>query len=352
MDVIQIRYGIDLLNPPAITASLKERLAYRDKKTQAKTCSIRAFIYPEQYPDQAPKELTDREQKIQKILRFIYEQNEKDPPLFERFPNWRQALVIDCTRPTLAMNGNFLPDDNEIILQKSLGPVALMVGTLAHELKHAEHCDQQVYNRKTMDNLAKQQTGFIDEGIAFIFGNYVQMLYYLKDGELSKEQLAAKMRETPDLMTDTVLDPIIDWIKEGPKATFLDKILGRKPNKNYKGLEQKLLPLALDVLFKSFYKTMSYDRLYPIQKSDKGLDSIPKSFGLSKSYAKHLLDGKLQEIERSGAGCSEQCTPQRCPQKEETKVLEPVKVQTKTNNSKISISVEQQAALRAKQDQR
>lgn len=298
MDVIQIRYGVDLSSPPGADASIEEKQAFENKKAQAKTCSLRAFIYPEQYPDQAPKFLNESEKGIQEALRFIYEQNEKEG-LFKKFPNWRQALVIDCTTaPSKYVFGKFNTDLNTIIFRKSLHPSEI-IKTLAHELKHAEHCTKKIYKiqeeKVGADNLGIQQTFFVDEGIAHSFGNYVQMLYYMKDGNLSKKELIAKMRETEDAATEDLLEPLLNWFSTEPKPTFLDRLLKRNPQKSYKDLEQQLIPLALNALYGTPYKS-SYEILYPIQKTDKGLQSIPKDFRLEKSYAKSLLLGKLQEI--------------------------------------------------------
>ena len=242
MDVIQVRYGVDLSSQPDIDAPPEEQQIFERKKAQAKTCSLRAFIYPEEYPNEAPKQFTESERKIQEALRFIYEQNGKDPPLFKKFPNWRQALEIDCTSaPEISyFSGCFDNDKNDITFKKTLKPTAI-IGVLAHELKHAEHCTKQIYNivkqKVKVNNQAIQETRFTDESIAYIFGTYIQMLYYLEDKNLSKENLISKMQETADLMTDVVLGPMINWVSTEPKATLLNKILRRKPQKDYKDLE-------------------------------------------------------------------------------------------------------------------
>lgn len=332
MDVIQVRYGVDSFALPDEDGSFKEREAFKKGMAQAKTCSLRAFIYPEKYPDEGPKHLTETEKKIQEALRFLYEQNEKDPPLFKKFPDWRQALVINCTGSKGSCGAAFDPEENTIEFTKNSSAMP-WVATLAHELKHAEHCTQERYKitkyEPGQDNLGRQQVRFLDESITYPFGNYVQMLYFLQHGATSIGDAAMQLIQKTDFGTDVVLKPLMKWMMEKPKPTFWDKLLRRKPKKDYKDFERKVIPLMLDRLYHSHYKS-EYDRQFPVHESDTGLDKIPEYFGLDRSYAQQLLAGKLQEVPKNNIITSVQYL---LAKEEKAKVLGVILAQENKNGS-------------------
>lgn len=246
--------------------------------------------------------LTSEEVALQEALKFLYDINAKDPPLFEKFPDWHgeeKPLTIDCTtlpkgakdRTVAAFNVN----KNNITFAKSSKEIAL-VGILAHELKHAEQSSKELYEmiyKKGKDNLGIQQIRFLEEAQAYVFGNYVQMLFFQKDGPI--DDLDEKMLQKADLGTEKLLPRLKEWMREEPKIGFWDKVLGRTPQKNYKDLEQELIPTMLDVLYRSPYK-VDYDEIHPVQKKDKGLSHIPEGFSLNKNFKKGILKRKLREV--------------------------------------------------------
>ena len=247
--------------------------------------------------DPLPFDLTQEELNVREALRFLYDENEKKPPLFGSFPDWRknQPLIIDCT--TLPKdeetNAEYTHENNMVIFKKSLSPVSL-IGCLAHELMHAKQWGKHVHNIRMgnipVDNLAIQQVGLIGETLAYIFENYVRMLFFQKNGPLSDKDLAAKMEETSDLGTSVILNKMIEWSKE---QLQIDPINGLR--KNYKELEKALIPAMLDKLYESSYQK-DYERNCPAHSTDKGLTSLPREFDLDEEYAHQLLQGKLQEM--------------------------------------------------------
>lgn len=273
MDVIQIKCNAD----PSKSISLTEFLS-----------------------DHPPFDLTPEELDIREALRFLYNENAKNPPLFEKFPDWRkdQPLTIDCTSIHKISSGNatasFNDNDNEITFKKSPRSMPL-VSTLAHELKHAEQCTREVYDLSPesffssdeKDNLAIQQSRFLREAQSYIFGNYVQMLFLQKDGPI--ENLEEKMTEKSDWGTRKLLSRMAEWIRQNG---------GKRSSESYKNLEQELIPQMLDNLYYSGYKTQ-YDQFYSIRETDKGLSHIPDGFSLDKSFGESLLQGKLQEVPKN-----------------------------------------------------
>ena len=244
--------------------------------------------------------LTSEEVALQEALKFLYDTNAKDPPLFEKFPDWygeEKPLTIDCTtipkgakdRTEAVFDGN----KNNITFAKSSKEIAL-VGTLAHELKHAEQSTKESYEMiYKKDNLGIQQICFLEEAQAYVFGNYVQMLFFQKDGPI--DNLDERMLQKADLGTEKLLPRLKEWMNEEPKIGFWDKVLGRTPQKNYKDLEQELIPTMLDVLYRSPYK-VDYDEIHPVRKKDRGLSHIPEGFSFDKSFKKGILKRKLREV--------------------------------------------------------
>ena len=188
-----------------------------------------------------------------------------------------------------------LKGENNITFAKSSKEIAL-VGTLAHELKHAEQSTKESYEMiYKKDNLGIQQICFLEEAQAYVFGNYVQMLFFQKDGPI--DNLDERMLQKADLGTEKLLPRLKEWMNEEPKIGFWDKVLGRTPQKNYKDLEQELIPTMLDVLYRSPYK-VDYDEIHPVRKKDRGLSHIPEGFSFDKSFKKGILKRKLREVPR------------------------------------------------------
>lgn len=246
--------------------------------------------------------LTSEEVALQEALKFLYDTNAKDPPLFEKFPDWygeEKPLTIDCTTIPKGVKDNttaaFNVNKNNITFAKSSKEIAL-VRILAHELKHAEQSSKESYEmiyKKDKDNLGIQQIRFLKEAQAYVFGNYVQMLFFQKNGSI--DDLEEKMIQKADMGTEKLLPRLKEWMNGEPKIGFWDKVLGRTPQKNYKDLEQELIPTMLDVLYRSSYK-VAYDEIHPVQKKDRGLSHIPEGFFFDESFRKRILKRKLREV--------------------------------------------------------
>ncbi len=221
-----------------------------------------------------PKELTETEQKIQEATRLVYELNGKEPPLYHKFPTFRsekQPLTMDTTtagNTDHSCAAAFEVNDNKVIFQIVDNP-NLLVNTIAHELKHAEQCDEEVYRKSlifkgfSVDNAyAQHQLEFLNEAQAFttgarayyeIYGN--SSIYYNSPtlyGEISKKYTDASGK------------------------------------KDYPKIEKEMIKVLLDILYtRKAYKD-KYDTDYPIGDNDKGIDKIPDAYHLSQDLLEDL----------------------------------------------------------------
>ena len=188
MDKIVVKYGVSVVDGE----DFKER---EKKLRRAKTVSITDFFKV------SPDELTETERKVQNALKLIYELNEKDPPLFQKFPDFRsdeRPLTINLTSAEKDQENvwaAFIPVDNSIIFQRAQDPVSL-ISTLAHELKHAEQCDEEVYKKVFgwQDSYELQQLNFLQEAQAYAFGGRVSYEIYGK-AEDEETELYKKVSE-------------------------------------------------------------------------------------------------------------------------------------------------------------
>ena len=309
MDIIKVSFGVSLTpeeqklvsNPFGIVSD-EDQKRVEELKSKVRVCSILEFIYPERYPNNKPLNLSESEKKVQEALRKIYELNDKDPPLYRKFPTFRldnDPLMIDIT--TLGNTGKgaaaYNQKNNKITFKKA-DKLDFLFLTLVHELKHAEQCNKQLYlwtqkvysaamemafgNNHPMENAyVWHQLQFLSEAQAF-FTNaraYYEVFGCPKDADNSVKIYAKIARKHTDS-------------------------LGHRDDAK---IEKEAIEAFLDILYDSPYKD-TYDMIAPIGEKDKGLDHIPEVFHLPESLMKKLreaprvarsLNGKLFQARRN-----------------------------------------------------
>ena len=301
MDVILVSYGVSLSKEDQELLAKKpykdkDKQRYNELKSKIKTCSIREFIYPEEYPDNPPLNLTETEKKMQRAMRLVYELNEKDPPLYKKFPSFRsdkQPLMIDLT--TAGNNGGdyaaaYGVHDNRVVFEAVDDP-DLLILTLAHELKHAELENEEehqwyeyaIFGMDMENAYGFHQRKFINETMAFLTGAraYYSLFGGTDNPRLKEVQVYEKIAKTYGNNVDSQ-----EFYKEAVKAIFHEILLG-----------------------KSFeYYKDQYDSRAPIGENDKGLDCIPEVFQLPQDLLVEFqkvprearsLDGKLLQAQKN-----------------------------------------------------
>ena len=133
-------------------------------------------------------QLSEMEQKVQKALAFIYKENDRKQPLFEKFCDWipGKPLTIDCL--------DLSEDENEAKFYTAayssvknnitfgMTEAIDMIEILVHELNHAAKNTKEMYdlNEKYLkeDKKAYKQLDLMNEADSFLLGYYVDMQQY------------------------------------------------------------------------------------------------------------------------------------------------------------------------------
>ena len=230
-----------------------------------------------------PEELSPEEQKLQEALKILHHLNDRDPPLYKSFPNWRpnQPITIDATTmPSGYCSAAFLQDDNLIQFNNNV-PTSSLLGMIAHELKHAEQYSEEVYQKarnNNGNNKEAQKIRFTEEAQSYAFEAYVQMLAAKEQGDNNWE-LACN-----DGIMRTAMLPIVKKHKE------------KDPDlKDVVNLQEELMIGVLPCLYYSDYKT-EYDGFQPIKGNEADITSLPESFHLSNEFVQNRLLGALKQM--------------------------------------------------------
>ncbi|MBO5997031.1 MAG: hypothetical protein J6P93_00685, partial [Alphaproteobacteria bacterium] len=304
MDIIKVNFGAfftkeegQIISNPFSDPKVVEKL-----KSKIKTCSIREFIYPERYPDNEPLNLSETEKKVQEALRKIYEMNEKDPPLYKKFPTFRQdtnPLIVDITTLGNTGNGSAAYDqkDNRITFKEVDRPDFLIL-TLVHELKHAEQCDEESYlMTESAYSAAMSMAWGIDDPMENAYAWHQRE--FLSEAQAYETCARAyyEMFGCPDNADDSVKI----------YAEIAEKYADSSGQEVDAKIKEEAICRFLDILYGSPYKD-SYDMIAPIGEKDTGLDHIPEVFHLPETLMKKLkeapklagsLSGKLSQAKRN-----------------------------------------------------
>ncbi|MBR6412349.1 MAG: hypothetical protein IKS41_04225 [Alphaproteobacteria bacterium] len=258
MDNILVNYGVSFTNEERRTLRYGSNPQKREElKSKIKTCTISEFIYPERYPNNPPLNLTETEKKIQEALRKVYEINGKESPLYKEFPTYRSdtnPLSIDITTVGLVDDcaASYSPLDNIIEFVEIDNPISL-VGSIAHELKHAENHTEEIHKLREdlsdNNNYGLHQLRFLDEATAYACGERVAYIA----GDLSDDNAYRWWHDT--------------YAKKGWVW-------------NEEEVRNSMIRGNLAWLYDSSYKD-KYDSGYPIGENDVGLDHIPEVFHIS-----------------------------------------------------------------------
>ena len=241
--------------------------------------------------------LPKKQQKIQRALDFIYKQNEKDPPLFSRFPNWRQdkPLTIDCVSAlttddnTTAASFNIF--HNVIRFQNTKRSIDF-IEVLAHELKHAEQASEESYilhaSYFKQNHYRYHQLSFLEEAQAYLFGNYVSMLQV--------QNPTIKTIGTKMTMNFTYKSKLFNGFchyqsnAESHKMMGIRQYIKTHPDIqkwNYQDFEKTLLPSVYVLIQNSkfFPYKNDYDLIAPIKRCDlQQIESSQLDFKTPKSW--------------------------------------------------------------------
>jgi len=284
MDSILVQYGTSMTNDESWA------ILIGDTKTEELKSKIKTVTIPE-FLAVKPEELSAVEQKIQRAIRLIYDLNGKDPPLYKKFPDFRsdkKPLTIDIT--TAGRTGKdfaaaFESMGNKILFEEIDRPDDV-IRTLAHELKHAEQCDEEILDKGVAGKFspdfayAWHQLGFLKEAQAYAFDGRV---YYEIFGH--GDHLESKLYEE-----------------------ISKKYTDSNGHKDEQKIEEEMVSVLLDRLYNSAYKD-SYDLDQPIGENDKGIDCIPDAFHLPQSLMKKINEapriarspqGKLLQAAKNG----------------------------------------------------
>lgn len=215
-------------------------------------------------PDKLPK----KEKQVQRILSFLYQQNQSDEPVYKKFPERDEPLVIDCTTISFKGTGGVYNNVVNTILMchNNCGDAAL-INVLAHELKHAE---QWIDETKTEYNAyQKHQISFLKEAQASACGQWVKRRFLNADeGDVA---LSDEDRALLDLF--------------GGLKKFQDFTRGSMASKDMAFHLNNFLDN--ERCYQSYKDT--YDERTPILYTDKGLTRIPSVFGIEKEDEVKIL---------------------------------------------------------------
>ena len=227
-------------------------------------------------------QLTEQNQKVQKVLGQLYQLNDREPPLYHSFPK-REAgpLVIDCTPCPQFFTASYNQDGNFIVIEESaleLTELSLL-GVFAHELKHAEQFSEETYkiykNTEKDDGLAYHQLEYLAEAQAYAFDGYVEYLVGLNSSDGNSLLDVGSSFELP-------------MIKE--YLPILERHTKDKSVDNFSDIEYEIMEKILPILYYTQYRR-NYDSTNPISNEDKGLteDDISNSFHFKNPREAFLL---------------------------------------------------------------
>lgn len=268
MDGILVRYGAEGIEEEFDAA----------KHPEVKTVTVPEFLKLN------PEGLTKDERKIQEAIRIVYDLNEKDPPLYKDFhqESAKKTLTINCCgKYALYAAAVYWPSRNEVGF---INKKANLVGTLAHELKHAEqHAQpeiQAIFDGN--DNLAKRVPFYVDEGEAF----YTEAVVCVATGRLEGV---------------SELTPLKHY------QQMVQKYTDDKGHVDMSKVKEKVLERLFGIL--SMEECPAYpiqaEMNYPMLNTDIGLTKIPDYYGLSEEFMEVIR--KMPREARFGCGKIVQC---------------------------------------------
>ena len=206
-------------------------------------------------------DLSAKEQQLQRVLLFLYKQNESSIPLYKKFPKRECPLVIDCTIiPNANLAGLYSGAFNTVIVGDNVSKDEQLVATLAHELKHAEHFLGDKF--LNYNSYQIHQISFLKEAQATACGDWV-LRQYKKEFQ----------------------------IEEAPEIKLLLSLFGPKVKQGT--MASSDMPFHLNKFldnerYACVYKD-EYDVKHPILYTEKGLTRIPSVFGIEKKDEVRVL---------------------------------------------------------------
>ena len=275
MDIILVKFGVSLSPKEHIKARYPVTREEEEKAQELKS-KIKSVTLPEFLAINS-NELTEREHAIQMALQKIYEINGGKYPLYGEFPAFRpntDPLVINTTviENDEVFYAFFDPVYSKITLT-DIKDFNFLVLTLAHELKHAEQTDKEVFQYSDCSSTefknayARHQLEFLKEAQAYTTESRA---YFEIFGVTDNAGILVKIYK--DMLQ-----------KHADTSEYIKKT------------EIEMISFLLNCLYdeKTFHYKNRYDMEMPIGENDTGLDHIPAAFHLPQD-----LLSKLKEAPR------------------------------------------------------
>ena len=277
MDMILVKFGTSLSRKEHLIVKYPLTAEEKDKAEEWKS-KIKTITTPE-FLTLNSEELTEKERAIQIALQKIYKINNGEYPLYREFPTFRSKtdpLVIDTTvMETDKVSYSFFDVLNNEITFTDIKDPNFLVQILAHELKHAEQADEEVFqchnrslNGISMENAyAWHQLEFLKEAQAYTTESRAHYeIFGITDNGGLLVKIYGEMFQKHTGISDRVKETEIEMIN------FLLNCL-------YDG--------------ETFPYKNRYDMHAPVGENDTGLDHIPEVFHLPQD-----LLSKLKEAPR------------------------------------------------------
>lgn len=272
------------------------KVKYGQKNGRVKTITYQEFL------NLPAHELSPKEQELQKAMAKLYHVNDRYPPLFKGFPNWRpnQPLTIDATTLSYSktVRASFIPAKNVVEFTTAAFDEELF-STLVHELKHAEDCTEDYVSSflttRCQDGLAYHQIGVLLEARARACELTAVMADCL-DRKLSVEEFRAEIQKDGVYRYVSMIMPEVEkQYKNYMRFWAIDT------GKNL----QEMQHVATIAIIPHFvegqdYKEgyfLNFNKNHSIKASDKGLQELPSSW--KDFYSHHYNDAFIEMLRAS-----------------------------------------------------
>ena len=265
------------------------KVKYGQKNGRIKTVTYKEFL------SLPASELSPKEQELQKAMAKLYQVNDRVPPLFKKFPNWRpnKPLTIDASSIPMgdATRAFFTPNDNTVSFMTTAFSGELF-STLVHELKHAEDCTKDCYDLLVIaekeDGLLLHQEGVLSESRARA-AELAAVMADCLDRKLSLEEFRKEIQNDSVYRYVNMIMPEVERMYENSRDSW-----GMHTSENLQDIQQMatiaILPHFVEGQdYKEGYFS-DYNKIQPIKAGNKGLQEFPASWEIPWMYERQLME--------------------------------------------------------------
>ena len=263
------------------------KVKYGQKNGRLKTVTYKEFL------SLPASELSPKEQELQQAMAKLYQVNDRVPPLFKKFPNWRpnKPLTIDAASIPMgdATQAFFTPSDNTVSFMTTAFSGELF-STLVHELKHAEDCTKEYYDlliiAEKEDGLLLHQRGVLLESRARA-AELAAVMSDCLDRKLSLEEFRAEIQKDSVYKYVNMIMPEVETLYENSRF-FWDR------DENLETIQQlatvAILPHFVEGNDYKLGYFSDYNKIQPIKPGNKGLQKLPESWDIPWAYERQLME--------------------------------------------------------------